>query len=54
MLQGDYYGMCTFDQSLAKLHKQGKITLDNALAFSTTPETIKLLVKGAEVDGFKL
>lgn len=54
ILQGDYYGMCTFDQSLARLHKQGKITLDNALAFSTTPETIKLLVKGAEVDGFKL
>lgn len=54
MLQGDYYGMCTFDQSLAKLHKEGKITLDDALSFSTSPETIKLLVKGAEVDGFKL
>ena len=54
ILNGDYYGMCTFDQSLARLHKQGKITLDDALAFSTTPETIKLLVKGAEVDGFKL
>ena len=54
MLQGDYYGMCTFDQSLARLHKDGKITLDDALAYSTSPETIKLLVKGAEVDGFKL
>ncbi len=54
ILHGDYYGMCSFDQSLAKLHKQGKITLDNALAFATTPETIKLLIKGAEVDGFKL
>ncbi len=54
MLNGDYYGMCTFDQSLARLYMQGKITLDNALANSTTPETIKLLVKGATVEGFKL
>ena len=46
--------MCTFDQSLAKLHMQGKITLDNALYFATSPETIRLLIKGAEVDGFKL
>ncbi len=54
MLNGDYYGMCTFDQSLARLYTQGKVTLDNALANSTTPETIKLLVKGATVEGFKL
>ena len=54
MLNGDYYGMCTFDQSLARLYMQGKITLDDALTSSTTPETIKLLVKGATVDGFKL
>ncbi|MBO4707635.1 MAG: PilT/PilU family type 4a pilus ATPase [Elusimicrobiaceae bacterium] len=54
ILHGDYYGMCTFDQSLAKLHMQGKITLDNALYFATSPETIRLLIKGAEVDGFKL
>ena len=54
ILNGDYYGMCTFDQSLAKLYSKGKITLDNALAFATSPETIKLLIKGAEVEGFKL
>ena len=54
MLNGEYYGMCTFDKSLARLYSQGKITLDDALAYSTSPETIKLLVKGAEVDGFKL
>ena len=54
MLNGDYYGMTTFDKSLAKLHMAGTITLNEALAFATTPETIKLLVRGAEVDGFKL
>ena len=54
ILNGDYYGMCTFDQSLARLYSQGQITLDNALAFATTPETIRLLIKGATVDGFKL
>ena len=27
---------------------------DNALAFATSPETIRLLIKGATVDGFKL
>lgn len=54
ILNGDYYGMFTFDQSLARLYSQGKITLDNALAFATSPETIKLLIKGAEVEGFKL
>ena len=53
MLNGDYYGMCTFDQSLARLYMQGKITLEDALSSSTTPETIKLLIKGATVEGFK-
>ena len=54
MLNGDYYGMTTFDKSLAKLHLAGQISFENALDFATSPETIKLLVRGAEVDGFKL
>lgn len=54
MLNGDYYGMTTFDKSLARLHMEGKITLEDALANATISETVRLLVKGAAVDGFKL
>ena len=54
MLNGDFYGMTTFDKSLSKLHMEGKISLEEALAFATSPETIKLLVRGATVDGFKM
>ena len=54
MINGDYYGMTTFDKSLARLHLAGQISFDDALANATIPETVRLLVKGATVDGFKL
>ncbi len=54
MLNGDYYGMTTFDKSLARLHAAGQVSFDDALANATTAETVRLLIKGAAVDGFKL
>ena len=54
MLNGDYYGMTTFDKSLARLHVAGQVSFDDALANATTAETVRLLIKGAAVDGFKL
>jgi len=54
MINGDYYGMTTFDKSLARLHLAGRVSLEDALANATIAETVRLLVKGATVDGFKL
>ena len=40
------YGMQTFDQSLFKLHEQGLVTYEEALAGSTNPGEFKLRVSG--------
>jgi twitching motility protein PilT len=46
MEQGDYYGMCTFDQDLYRLYKNGKITLEEALENATNPDDLMLKIRG--------
>ena len=45
---GDYYGMQTFNQALAKLALAGTITQEEALASSTTPGDLRLMLKGVQ------
>jgi twitching motility protein PilT len=40
------YGMQTFDQSIYEHYKAGRITLEDALSYSTNPEEFKLRVQG--------
>lgn len=47
--EGDYYGMCTFDQSLLSLFRQGLVTLQDAAAIATSPHDFKLM---AQQEGF--
>jgi twitching motility protein PilT len=42
--EGSYYGMQTFDQALLNLHRDGKISMDEALKAATHPHDFKLLV----------
>jgi len=42
--EGSYYGMQTFDQALLHLHRDGKISMDEALKAATHPHDFKLLV----------
>ncbi|MCQ2410879.1 MAG: PilT/PilU family type 4a pilus ATPase [Elusimicrobiaceae bacterium] len=46
MQLGDFYGMNTFDQSLAKLYKDGIIDLETAQGAATSPDAIMLAVRG--------
>jgi twitching motility protein PilT len=43
---GDYYRMQTFNQALAKLAGDKVVTSDEALACSTNPNDLKLMMKG--------
>jgi twitching motility protein PilT len=43
---GDFYQMQTFNQSLFKLTQDGTIEWDEALACSTNPNDLKLMLKG--------
>ena len=45
---GDYYAMQTFNQDLAKLTLSGVITQDEAMATSTAPGDLRLLLKGVQ------
>ncbi len=42
---GEYYGMQTFDQSLLALHRRGRIDLREALAASTHPHDLRLMIE---------
>jgi twitching motility protein PilT len=42
---GEYYGMQTFDQSLLSLYKRGAIDLREALAASSRPHDLRLLIE---------
>jgi twitching motility protein PilT len=42
---GDYYGMQTFDQSLAKLFEQGRIDLRSALVAASNPHDLRLMLQ---------
>lgn len=46
MQLGEFYGMQTFDQSLAKLYKDGIIDIDTAQGAATSPDAIMLAVRG--------
>lgn len=46
MQQGEFYGMNTFDQSLARLYKEGFIDLETAQNAATSPDAIMLAVRG--------
>jgi twitching motility protein PilT len=43
---GGHIGMMTFNQSLLNLYKSGKITLQDALAFSSSPDEFRLMAEG--------
>ena len=46
MQQGDFYGMNTFDQALAKLYKEGHIDMETAQSAATSPDAIMLAIRG--------
>jgi twitching motility protein PilT len=41
---GSYYGMQTFDQALLHLHREGQVSMQDALKAATHPHDFKLLV----------
>lgn len=43
---GEFYGMNTFDQALAKLYKQDIIDIETAQAAATSPDAIMLAIRG--------
>jgi twitching motility protein PilT len=47
--EGAYYGMITFDQSLLQLVKGGHVTVDAALAGSTSPHDLQLQLQQAGI-----
>ena len=46
MQQGEFYGMNTFDQALAKLYKDGHIDMETAQNDATSPDAIMLAIRG--------
>ncbi len=47
--EGEYYGMCTFDQSLLGLVRGGRVTVDAALAASSNPHDFTLQLQQARI-----
>jgi twitching motility protein PilT len=45
MAEGEYYGMQTFDQSLARLLQQGTIDLRQAMGAATNPHDLKVMLE---------
>lgn len=43
--EGDYYGMQTFDQTLLALYREGKVSLQDAVAVATSPHDFKLMAQ---------
>ena len=46
ILQGEYYGMQTFNQSLMRLIQAGLVTNETALNYATSPEELRLAMEG--------
>jgi twitching motility protein PilT len=46
MLQGEYDGMITTNQSLFNLYQEGRITEDTTMAMSPTPNEMSMLLRG--------
>lgn len=51
MAAGNEEGMQTFDQGIYKLYKEGIITYENAMAYSDSPNDLRLKIKIDEVGG---
>jgi twitching motility protein PilT len=49
MIDGDFYGMQTFDQALVTLVRQGLITPDDASEAATSPHDFMLALKAAQL-----
>ncbi len=45
MAEGEYYGMQTFDQSLLRLHQEGKISIEDAIATSANAHDFRIKLK---------
>ena len=46
--KGAYYGMQTFNQSLVKLAKEGRVSMENVLAAASNPDDVLLALRGIE------
>jgi Tfp pilus assembly ATPase PilU len=46
--KGQFYGMITFNQSLVKLFKDGLATEAEVLAAASSPDDLKLALRGIE------
>lgn len=46
MQGGEFYGMNTFDQSLAHLYREGAIDMETAQGAATSPDAIMLAIRG--------
>ena len=46
IIQGEYYGMQTFNQCLVKLIQGGLITYETAMSYATSPEELRLAMEG--------
>jgi twitching motility protein PilT len=42
--EGEYYGMQTFDQALLHHYQAGRVTMEDALRYASSPHDFKLLV----------
>ncbi|MDQ3895635.1 MAG: PilT/PilU family type 4a pilus ATPase [Actinomycetota bacterium] len=47
--EGDYYGMQTFDQHLLQLHREGRVTLKDAMEHATSPHDFRIAARAAGV-----
>jgi twitching motility protein PilT len=47
--EGEYYGMCTFDQSLVRLVAEGRVTPAQAMEAASNPHDLELMLKQAGV-----
>ncbi|MFQ5796426.1 MAG: type IV pilus twitching motility protein PilT [Candidatus Bipolaricaulia bacterium] len=46
MRSGEHFGMCTFNQSLLELYRDGRVTLETALGACDSPDEFKLMARG--------
>jgi twitching motility protein PilT len=44
IMEGEYYGMQTFDQALLRHYQAGRVSMDDALRVASSPHDFKLLV----------
>ena len=47
----DYFGTQTFNQSLVKLYRQGKISYEDAVDSADNPDELKLEIRGIAKGG---